>query len=110
VLTIPWVNGDSIGTYACNASNSGGYVYKSVYLNIISQKPALIEEMGNRTAAVGQVKLKLRCKAKAFPKPEYSWMFQVRSIYNKPVFVGYSSNVFYTYTFIMLLTSNYLFL
>ena len=42
-LTIPSVYQHNVGTYACKASNQAGYDYKSVYLNILTQSPVLIE-------------------------------------------------------------------
>ena len=42
-LTIPSVFQHSVGTYACNASNQAGYDYKSVYLNILTQAPIIVE-------------------------------------------------------------------
>ena len=76
-LVIDEVNRETMGTYACNASNVAGYVYKVVPVNILVQRPFFLEKMGKRTAAVGMSGLKLRCSAKGYPEPEYSWTFKV---------------------------------
>ena len=72
------------GTYACNASNQFGYVYKMVQTTILRQAPIVVEEPGERKAAVGQTLLKLRCSAKGYPKPKYEWTFDKESIEDNP--------------------------
>ena len=79
-LHIEAVNEDSSGTYACNASNQYGYVYKMVPVSILEQEPSLVEEPGKRKAAIGQTELKLRCSARGYPTPEYKWTFDKDSI------------------------------
>ena len=44
ILTIPSIEPKDVGTYACNASNTAGYDYKVVYLNILTQKPYFTEK------------------------------------------------------------------
>ena len=43
ILAIPSINSGDIGTYACNTSNSAGYDYKLVYLNILNEAPIFTE-------------------------------------------------------------------
>ena len=83
-LHIDKVDEGTIGTYACNASNEFGYVYKMVQTTILRQEPTIVEEPGERKAAVGQTSLKLRCSAKGYPKPEYEWTFDKESIEDNP--------------------------
>ena len=73
ILNIEIVDEKHVGTYACNASNEFGYVYKMVQTTILRQAPIVVEEPGERKAAIGQTLLKLRCSAKGYPKPEYEW-------------------------------------
>ena len=73
ILDIDIVDEEHVGTYACNASNDFGYVYKMVQTTILRQAPIVVEEPGERRAAIGQTLLKLRCSAKGYPKPEYEW-------------------------------------
>ena len=44
ILDIHNIELSKVGTYACNVSNLVGYDYKMVYLNILLQKPYLIEK------------------------------------------------------------------
>ena len=73
ILHIDIVDEEHVGTYACNASNEYGYVYKMVLTTILEQAPIMVEEPGERKAAIGQTLLKLRCSARGYPKPEYEW-------------------------------------
>ena len=73
ILHIDIVDEEHVDTYACNASNEYGYVYKMVLTTILEQAPIMVEEPGERKAAIGQTLLKLRCSARGYPKPEYEW-------------------------------------
>ncbi len=42
-----------VGTYSCNASNVAGYVYKVVYVSILTQEPYFVE--GPRTKQVREI-------------------------------------------------------
>jgi len=81
-LTIPSVFQHSVGTYACNASNQAGYDYKSVYLNILTQAPIIVETPRNRTVALGQETI-LRCRLKGYPEPSLQWFFEGNAISNE---------------------------
>jgi len=81
-LTIPSVYPHNVGTYACKASNQAGYDYKSVYLNILTQSPVLIETPRNRTVSIGQETI-LRCGVKGYPRPTLQWFFEGSPISNE---------------------------
>ena len=76
-LIIENVGTDNVGTYACNVSNSAGYKFKEVYLNILTQKPFFVETpQKEQTVSVGQRDFHLRCKAKAYPPASIQWFFE----------------------------------
>jgi len=76
-LIIEKVGTDNVGTYACNVSNSAGYKFKEVYLNILTQKPFFVETpQKEQTVSVGQRDFHLRCKAKAYPPASIQWSFE----------------------------------
>merc|ERR1712008_376579 len=76
-LIIEKVGVDNVGTYACNVSNSAGYKFKGVYLNILTQEPFFVETpQKNQTVSVGQRDFHLRCKAKAYPPASIQWSFE----------------------------------
>lgn len=61
------------GNYGCNATNSLGYVYKDVYVNVIALAPE-ITEAPRDTAAVDGQNINLTCKVFGAPKPEVKWI------------------------------------
>ena len=73
IFHIEFVDEKDVGTYACNASNEFGYVYKMVLVTILPQAPIMVKEPGERKAVIGQTLLKLQCSARGYPKPEYEW-------------------------------------
>jgi cell division protein FtsL len=76
-LIIENVGTDNVGTYACNVSNSAGYKFKEVYLNILTQRPFFVETpQKEQTVSVGQRDFHLRCKAKAYPPASIQWFFE----------------------------------
>jgi len=76
-LIIENVGTDNVGTYACNVSNSAGYKFKEVYLNILTQKPFFVETpQKEQIVSAGQRDFHLRCKAKAYPPASIQWFFE----------------------------------
>ena len=71
-LTVNSVNEKTVGTYACNATNRAGYVYKSVPVNILQASPTFVEKPITRTVSVGMKGI-LRCGVQGYPKPTVSW-------------------------------------
>ncbi|KAK8753300.1 hypothetical protein OTU49_003732, partial [Cherax quadricarinatus] len=59
-------------TIACNASNKHGYVYKSVYLNVLSLPPEWLTEPEDVVVLEGQAAT-LHCEAYGSPDPNMTW-------------------------------------
>lgn len=82
ILDIHNIELSKVGTYACNVSNLVGYDYKMVYLNILLQKPYLIEKPKElQTVSIHQDAI-IRCGVKGFPQPKIQWFFQGDEIKN----------------------------
>merc|ERR1711971_617980 len=76
-LIVENVGTENVGTYACNVSNSAGYKFKEVYLNILTQRPFFVETpQKEQIVSVGQRDFHLRCKAKAYPPGSIRWFFE----------------------------------
>ena len=71
-LTVNSVNEDTVGTYACNATNRAGYVYKSVPLNILKQPPVFVEKPFSKNISIGMKGI-MRCSVHGYPKPTTAW-------------------------------------
>ncbi|KAM3958602.1 neuroglian-like [Aphomia sociella] len=61
------------GNYGCNATNSIGYVYKDIYVNVQSLPPEIKEAPENVTKVDGSEAV-LKCRAFGAPKPIVKWM------------------------------------
>ncbi|XP_037921152.1 neuroglian isoform X2 [Hermetia illucens] len=61
------------GNYGCNATNSLGYVYKDVYLNVLALPPE-IREAPRRESTVDRRNVTLTCRVFGAPKPEVKWI------------------------------------
>nr|XP_034837376.1 neuroglian isoform X3 [Maniola hyperantus] len=61
------------GNYGCNATNSNGYVYKDVYINVQSIPPEIKEGPENLTKVDGSEAV-LKCRVFGAPKPIVQWM------------------------------------
>lgn len=62
---------EDAGEYTCIAENPAGRIEASTYLNVII-KPK-VQELFNKTMAVGQAEGRLVCKASGDPMPEIIW-------------------------------------
>uniref|UniRef100_A0A6P7F591 Neuroglian-like n=1 Tax=Diabrotica virgifera virgifera TaxID=50390 RepID=A0A6P7F591_DIAVI len=60
------------GNYGCNATNSLGYVYEEVYVNVLNGIPEIIEAP-KEVKAVEKQSLMLSCKTFGVPKPTIRW-------------------------------------
>ncbi|XP_037936247.1 neuroglian isoform X2 [Teleopsis dalmanni] len=61
------------GNYGCNATNSLGYVYKDVYLNVLALPPE-IQEPPRKEATVDGKNITMRCRVFGAPKPQVKWI------------------------------------
>ncbi|KAL5275409.1 CHL1 family protein [Megaselia abdita] len=62
-----------IGNYGCNATNSLGYVYKDVYLNVLALPPEIVEKP-RKEATVDGRNVTMRCRVFGAPKPQVKWI------------------------------------
>lgn len=60
------------GNYGCNATNSLGYVYKDVYINVQALPPEIVEPPKDKQVVDGKT-VKLTCRVFGAPKPEVKW-------------------------------------
>ncbi|KAJ8955459.1 hypothetical protein NQ318_003559 [Aromia moschata] len=61
------------GNYGCNATNSLGYVYKDVYVNVLSLAPE-ITEAPRDTQVVDNQDVNMTCKVLGAPNPIIKWI------------------------------------
>ncbi|XP_033217712.1 neuroglian isoform X3 [Belonocnema kinseyi] len=61
------------GNYGCNATNSLGYVYKDVYVNVLALAPEIREPPSDEVVVDGKT-VKLTCRVFGAPKPEVKWI------------------------------------
>ena len=61
------------GNYGCNATNSIGYVYKDVFLNVLALAPE-IDDPPTDVAIVDGASANLTCKVFGAPKPLVRWI------------------------------------
>ncbi|XP_041975037.1 neuroglian-like isoform X1 [Aricia agestis] len=61
------------GNYGCNATNSNGYVYKDVYINVQSIPPEIKEGPENLVKVDGSEAV-LKCRVFGAPRPVVKWM------------------------------------
>ncbi|KFB42062.1 AGAP000720-PA-like protein [Anopheles sinensis] len=67
------------GNYGCNATNSLGYVYKDVYLNVMALAPE-ITEPPKLEATVDQRNVTMTCRVFGAPKPQVRWLRNDREL------------------------------
>ncbi|GLV37958.1 Neuroglian [Carabus blaptoides fortunei] len=61
-----------IGNYGCNASNSLGYVYKDVFLNVLALAPEITEPLRDMNT-VDHKTIIMKCRVFGVPKPRVEW-------------------------------------
>ncbi|XP_063242824.1 neuroglian isoform X3 [Bacillus rossius redtenbacheri] len=59
--------------YGCNATNSIGYVYKDVYVNVLALAPEITEPPRNEATVNGR-SVTLQCRVFGAPKPLVKWV------------------------------------
>ncbi|XP_058814203.1 neuroglian isoform X1 [Topomyia yanbarensis] len=67
------------GNYGCNATNSLGYVYKDVYLNVLALAPE-ITEPPKLEYTVDRRNVTMTCRVFGAPKPEVKWIRNGREL------------------------------
>ncbi|XP_077267327.1 neuroglian isoform X6 [Temnothorax americanus] len=61
------------GNYGCNATNSLGYVYKDVYVNVLALYPDITQPPMNLSTVDGKT-IRITCRVFGAPKPEVKWV------------------------------------
>lgn len=61
------------GNYGCNATNSLGYVYKDVYVNVLALPPEITEPPKDEATVDGKT-VRLTCRVFGAPKPVVKWV------------------------------------
>jgi neuronal cell adhesion molecule len=72
-IVIKQLNKKDTGNYGCNATNSLGYVYKDVYLNVLALAPEIVEPP-RKEATVDRRTVIMVCRVFGAPKPEVKWI------------------------------------
>ncbi|XP_014258139.1 neuroglian isoform X2 [Cimex lectularius] len=74
-IKIERLNKKDTGNYGCNATNSIGYVYKDVYINVLALAPEILESPADMEVVNGKP-VTLTCRVFGAPKPEVKWVRQ----------------------------------
>ncbi|XP_022908169.1 neuroglian isoform X2 [Onthophagus taurus] len=61
------------GNYGCNATNSLGYVYKDVYINVLALAPEITQGPQDDEAVDGKA-VNITCRVFGAPKPAVKWI------------------------------------
>lgn len=72
-ITIENLKKSDTGNYGCNATNSLGYVYKDVYVNVLALAPEITEGPKDVSTVDGKTVV-LTCRVFGAPKPEVKWV------------------------------------
>lgn len=72
-ITIEKLDKLDTGNYGCNATNSIGYVYVDVYVNVLALAPEITETPTDKQTVDG-VTVTLTCRVFGAPKPEVKWI------------------------------------
>uniref|UniRef100_A0A8D8XH54 Neuroglian n=2 Tax=Cacopsylla melanoneura TaxID=428564 RepID=A0A8D8XH54_9HEMI len=72
-ITIENLSKTDTGNYGCNATNSLGYVYKDVYVNVLAHAPEITEQPKDEFTVDGR-SVVLTCRVFGAPKPEVKWV------------------------------------
>ncbi|XP_018050218.1 PREDICTED: neuroglian isoform X1 [Atta colombica] len=59
--------------YGCNATNSFGYVYKDVFINVLALAPDITQPPMNLSSVDGKT-IRITCRVFGAPKPEVKWI------------------------------------
>ncbi|XP_034235912.1 neuroglian isoform X2 [Thrips palmi] len=72
-ITIEKLTKKDTGNYGCNATNSLGYVYKDVYVNVLALAPEITDPPKDEATVDGRT-VSLTCRVFGAPKPEVKWI------------------------------------
>ncbi|XP_065202283.1 neuroglian isoform X2 [Planococcus citri] len=61
------------GNYGCNATNSLGYVYRDVFVNVLAMAPDIIEPPRDEETVDG-LTVTMKCRVVGSPKPQIKWI------------------------------------
>lgn len=64
---------EDTGNYGCNATNSLGYVYKDVYVNVLALAPEILQPPMDDATVDGKT-IKMTCRVFGAPKPAVKWV------------------------------------
>lgn len=73
-ITIRNLRKSDTGNYGCNATNSNGYVYKDVYVNVLELPPEIVDRPED-VATVQGTDVQMVCSVLGAPKPEVKWLY-----------------------------------
>lgn len=69
--------------YGCNATNTIGYVYKDVYVNVLALPPEIQNPPAKQSRTVEGQSVTITCKTFAAPKPSIKWYHDGREIFGE---------------------------
>lgn len=72
-ITIRKLTKQDTGNYGCNATNSIGYIYKDVYINVLALEPEITIPPSD-TATVDGKTVTMTCQVFGAPKPQVKWI------------------------------------
>ena len=72
-LIIPSLSTSDVANYACNASNTAGYEYKNVIVNILTSVARIREGPRSQLVASRGSNVTLKCVTDGYPAPSISW-------------------------------------
>ena len=72
-LVIESLSEADVANYACNASNTGGYAYKNVYLNMLTVTARITQGPKHGLLVSKGSNVSLSCKAEGHPQPIIAW-------------------------------------
>ncbi|KAF5283238.1 hypothetical protein FQA39_LY17364 [Lamprigera yunnana] len=78
-IIIEKVTKKDTGNYGCNATNSLGYIYKDVYVNVLALAPEITEAPKDMEAVDGK-DINMTCKVYGAPKPEVKWIHNGKAL------------------------------
>lgn len=73
MITIRNLRKSDTGNYGCNATNSVGYVYKDVYINVLALPPEITDPPEKVARTVDGRDVTLSCRTFGAPKPIVKW-------------------------------------
>lgn len=78
-IVIEKVSNKDTGNYGCNATNSLGYVYKDVYINVLALPPEITQPPTHLNTVDGKT-IRMTCNVFGAPTPEVKWIRSGREL------------------------------